>query len=65
MLQGTRIAVEIFMRRKLQRVDVDADDDMLCSFAGELNQRDMPVMQVTHGRHEGDALIIGTPCLDP
>ena len=41
---------------ELHRIDEDADDDALGALFGFPNQGQMPLMQIAHGRHEGNSL---------
>ena len=50
-IQGTRIGVEILMRRELGGVDEDADHHMLGMFFRLGHQRDMTGMKGAHGGH--------------
>ena len=51
------------MRRELGRIDEDRDDHPVGMFAGEMHQRQMPVMQSAHGRNERDAITFSSPQL--
>ena len=54
--QGARVLGQVLVGTELQRVDEDAGDHEVGALAGFLHQGDMPLVQVAHGRHEGDAL---------
>ena len=48
------IAVEIFARAELQRVDEDRDDDEIAGVAGRAHERPVTLVQEAHRRHEPD-----------
>src|SRR5574340_1119685 len=52
--ESTRITGEILARPELERIDENAHDHALAMASRQANQREMPVMQVAHGRNEGD-----------
>ena len=53
-IKRTRIGGEVFVRRKLCRVDEDRDDDMGRSPARLLGQGEVAGVQGAHRRHERD-----------
>jgi hypothetical protein len=62
--QGARVAIVIFVRTELGRVDEDARDDALGTRARQLDQRLVTGVQVAHGRHEADCLSLRAPASD-
>jgi hypothetical protein len=60
-LERARIGLEIFTLAKLRRVYENADNDPLSVFARQLDQRQVPGMQITHRRHERDVFVMMTP----
>ena len=62
--QRARIRIEILARAELRRVDEDADDDALGMLTSPLDERDVPGMQVAHGRYERNMLAVATPLGD-
>jgi len=55
-LEGARVAVEIFVRQKLQAVDEDAGHRHVAQWPGAVHQSQMAGVQVAHGGHEGGAV---------
>jgi hypothetical protein len=51
-LERARIAVEVLARAELQAVDEDADHRARRARLGDVDQLDVAVVQVAHGRHE-------------
>ena len=60
-LNSARIAVEILMRGKLQGVNIDRGDDALAMPGRDIQQGQMPVMQIAHGRDQTDRLAVRRP----
>jgi 3-methyl-2-oxobutanoate hydroxymethyltransferase len=60
--QRARVLVEILVRPELQRIHKDARHDAAAVFACEAHQVEMPVVQIAHGRHEGDGMLLGQSC---
>ena len=58
-LQRPWVLVEVFVRRELQAVDEDAHDDRRAALACEAHERQVPLVQVAHCRHEGRAPLAG------
>jgi hypothetical protein len=56
-----RITREILARPELRRVDEAADHDALRMPSRNLHQREMSVVEIAHGGHEGDALARQSP----
>ncbi len=54
-LEVTGIAGEVVGAIELRRVHEDRRDDAIGVTAGELDQRQVPLVQRAHGRHERDA----------
>jgi hypothetical protein len=52
------------MRCELGRIDEDRDDDALRMALAFADQRDMALVQRTHGRHQRDLVAIGMPAGD-
>ncbi|KEO91079.1 hypothetical protein EH32_01770 [Erythrobacter litoralis] len=46
------IGVEVLVRAELGGIDEDRGDDMVAMFARPADQREMPFVQRTHGRHQ-------------
>ena len=51
---GARVGTEIFGRRELSGVDEDRDDNPGRAPLGQSDQRQVAVMERSHGRHQGD-----------
>lgn len=49
------VGIKVFVRQKLQAIDEDAGHRDVTQGFGLLDQRNMAVMQVTHGGYEGGA----------
>src|SRR6185312_368174 len=64
LLRRPRIVREIFVRSELHRIHEDAGDEAIAPLARELDETDVPRMQVTHGGHERHALPLTMPALD-
>src|ERR1044071_5893627 len=64
-LQVAWIRREVLAWTELHRVDEDRHDNALAALLGVAHQREMPLVQVAHGRHEHDAAIpaalVGAP----
>jgi len=52
--ERARVAVEVLAGAELQPIDEDAGDHAIGLLAGLAHQRDMALVQVTHGGDEGD-----------
>jgi len=61
-LQRARIAVEIFVRRELRRVHKNAGDHLTRTALCLAHQRQVPVMQRAHRRHQTHARAALPPC---
>ena len=55
-LKVARVALEVFPRAELLRVDEDRDDDLPGGAARLLDEREVPRVEGAHRRDEGDAL---------
>ena len=53
--EGARVLGQVFVGAELQRVDEDAGNHEVGTLAGFLHQGNVALVQVTHGRHEGNA----------
>src|SRR5690554_1828626 len=53
-LECARIAVEVFLRAELQRVHEDTDDRDIRHLVGAPHQREVSLVQRSHGGHERD-----------
>ena len=51
-LEGAGITLEVFVRAELQAVHEDARDHRIAVALGQPDQRQMALVQITHGRHE-------------
>ena len=51
-IESARVALEILARLELQAVDEDARHHRTAMAAREAGEREVPVMEVAHGRHE-------------
>ncbi len=56
-LQRARVFVEVFVGAELQPVDEDRRDHRVAVLARQAHQAQVALMQVAHGRHEGDAVL--------
>jgi hypothetical protein len=52
--QVARVAAQVFGRRELRRVDVDADGHVVVLASRPAHQFQMPLMQVAHGGHKAE-----------
>ena len=52
--QVARIAIQVFGGTELKRVDEDAQDDGVRAAARLVHEREMPLVQMAHRRHEAD-----------
>ncbi|MPN38452.1 hypothetical protein SDC9_185976 [bioreactor metagenome] len=58
-IEGTRVAVEVFVRQKLQAVHEDAGHGHIAMLAGVAHQGEMALVQIAHGGHESRAAATG------
>ena len=56
-LQGARVLVEVFVRAELQAVHENGRHHRIAVLARQAHQAQVALVQVTHGRHEGDAVL--------
>src|SRR5580700_11085307 len=56
---------EVLVRSELHRIHKDAGDEARGTAARRLDQTDVARMQISHGRHKGDAFALRTPALHP
>ena len=59
--QRSRIVRKIFFVPELRWINVDRHDNAFRMFACQLDQPDMPGMQVAHRRHQGNMLVMMPP----
>ena len=62
-LEAAGIVVPVLVRAKLHRVDEDAADAAIAQRLAFLDQRHVAVVQVAHGRDEGNGLAVFLPVL--
>ena len=51
-LNGSRIGGKVRVLVKLQRIDIDADNNAIAGESGLTDQRQVTVVQIAHGRHK-------------
>jgi len=61
-VQRARVAVKVFVRRKLQPVDKDAGHRDIAQRFGLFDQRDMAGVQIAHGGYKGRTLVCAQLC---
>jgi hypothetical protein len=61
LLRRARIARVVLVRAELGRIDEAADHDARGMAPCDPDQREVALVQVAHGRHEGDALVAQAP----
>src|ERR1035437_10203909 len=59
-VERARIFCQIFFRAELRWVHEDGNSDRVALRSGRANQRQMALMQSTHGRHQAQALAAGS-----